>query len=42
LDSLLSSGIQIDDQDLPEALQRMLIQETPAVPVTGVRAAAQS
>jgi len=42
LDSLLSSGIQIDDQDLPEALQRMLIQEAPAVPIAGVRATVQS
>jgi len=42
LDSILSSGIQIDDQDLPEALQRMLIQEPPAVPVATVRATTQS
>ena len=42
LDSILSSGVKIDDQDLPEALQRMLIQEPPAVPVAGVRATTQS
>lgn len=42
LDSILSSGIQIDDQALPKALQRMLIQEPPAVPVAGVRATVQS
>jgi len=42
LDNILSSGVQVDDQDLPEALQRMLIQEPPAVPVAGVRATIQS
>jgi len=42
LDSILSSGVKIDDQALPEALQRMLIQEPPEVPVTGVRATTQS
>jgi len=42
LDNILSSGVQVDDQDLPEALQRMLIQEPPAVPVAGVRATVQS
>lgn len=42
LDSIMSSGIQIDDRPLPEALQRMLIQDPPALPVAGVRATAQS
>ncbi len=42
LDRILSSGVKIDDQVLPKALQRMLIQEPPAVPVTGVRATDQS
>jgi len=42
LDNILSSGVNIDDQALPQDLQRMLIQAPPAVPVTGVRATVQS
>lgn len=42
LDTILSSGVQIDEGALPEALQRMLIQEPPALPVIGVRATAQN
>jgi len=42
LDSIMTAGVQIDEHALPEALQRMLIQEPPAVPVIGVRATTQS
>jgi len=42
LDNIMSTGIQIDEGALPEALQRMLIQEPPALPVAGVRATTQS
>lgn len=42
LDSILSSGVQVDEAALPEALQRMLIQEPPSLPVTGVLATTQS
>lgn len=42
LDNIMTSGVQVDDGALPEALQRMLIQEPPAVPVTGVRATTHS
>ncbi len=33
LDSIMSSGVQIDEGQLPEALQRMLIQEPAVLPV---------
>ncbi len=42
LDGILSTGVQLDQAALPDALQRMLIQEPPSLPVTGVRATTHS
>jgi len=42
LDNILASGVQIDDSALPEALQRMLIQEPLTAPETGVLASTHS
>lgn len=42
LDGILSTGVQVNETELPAALQRMLIQESIPVPVTGVRATTQS
>ena len=42
LDNILSTGIQLKDAQLPDSLQRMLIQEEPELEPTGVRATTHS
>ncbi len=42
LENILSTGVQLNDTQLPESLQRMLIQEEPEIALTGVRATVQS
>lgn len=42
LDGILSSGVQVDEAALPEALQRMLIQDPLTAPETGVLATTHS
>jgi len=42
LDNILSTGQQVDQATLPDALQRMLIQDAASLPYTGVRATTQS
>ena len=42
LDNIMATGLQIDERELPPALQRMLIQEEPSLPTIGVRATTQS
>ncbi len=43
LDNIMAVGVRVDDDaQLPAALQRMLIQEVPDLPVAGVRATTHS